>query len=60
MRDVFFFLRLSCLFPLISSLLPPPAAPFPPSPLPYWEVFHEQLGPRRGEVSERGALCIIQ
>lgn len=37
-----------------------PSCPSPPSPLSYWEVFHEQLGPGRGEVSERGALCIIQ
>lgn len=56
MRDFF-----SCP-PFPFSPLPPasPSCPFPPSLLPYWEVFHEQLGPRRGEVSERGALCIIQ
>lgn len=56
----FFFLR------LFSTSTPPPlppaspSCPSPPSPLSYWEVFHEQLGPGRGEVSERGALCIIQ
>ncbi|KAK9542434.1 hypothetical protein VZT92_000299 [Zoarces viviparus] len=26
-----------------------PSCPSPPSPLSYWEVFHEQLGPGRGE-----------
>ncbi|KAK2853544.1 hypothetical protein Q5P01_006205 [Channa striata] len=26
-----------------------PSCPTPPSPLSYWEVFHEQLGPGRGE-----------
>lgn len=56
------------LFPFFFFFMPfshplPPAShscPSPPSPLSYWEVFHEQLGPGRGEVSERGALCIIQ
>ncbi|KAJ4947004.1 hypothetical protein JOQ06_009046, partial [Pogonophryne albipinna] len=26
-----------------------PSCPSAPSPLSYWEVFHEQLGPGRGE-----------
>ena len=54
----FFFL----FFHAFSQPLPlaSPSCPSPPTPLPYWEVFHEQLGPGRGEVSERGALCIIQ
>ena len=58
------FLHLLLLLLLLST--PPSSLPqlplflHPPSPLSYWEVFHEQLGPGRGEVSERGALCIIQ
>lgn len=52
-REGFFFMAFLLL--LLLHLLLPPAAP-----LSYWEVFHEQLGPTRPEVSERGALCIIQ
>lgn len=60
--DAWCFVFFSFFVPFLPHLLPPasPSCPFPPSPTPYWEVFHEQLGPRRGEVSERGALCIIQ
>ena len=60
------FLHLLLLLLLLLLPTPPSSLPqlplflHPPSPLSYWEVFHEQLGPGRGEVSERGALCIIQ
>lgn len=57
---VIFFFNAFSPVPLLPLPATSPSCPSPPSPLSYWEVFHEQLGPGRGEVSERGALCIIQ
>lgn len=60
--EAWFFFFFNAFSPPPLHPLPPasPSCPSPRSPLSYWEVFHEQLGPERGEVSERGALCIIQ
>ena len=60
MRRDFFFLSLFLHSPPPSLPRASPSCPSPPSPPSYWEVFHEQLGPGRGEVSERGAVSIIQ